>query len=424
MMMEPTDLLRALFDAAVTAAHGRRVLPFLPTPPRGRTLVVAAGKAGAAMAQIVAQHWPAGAALSGFAVVPYGHGVGPIPRIATIEAAHPVPDQAGLHAGVQILAEAHVLGADDLLLCLMSGGASSLLMVPAAGLSLSDKQAINRGLLRSGADIRTMNAVRKHLSAIKGGRLAAAAAPASLVTLAISDIPGDDIAVIGSGPTCPDPSTSAEARAALARYQIAAPPAVMAHLARPASETPKPGDPIFARSRAALVATPADALDAAAALARSFGVEPIILGDAIEGEAATIGAQMAAQVLDYARSSTVRPCVLLSGGETTVTLSPQPNERARGGRNGEFLLALAIALGGDQRIYALACDTDGIDGSEQNAGAVITPTSLTRLTALGMQAEALLAAHASYTAFAALDDLIVTGPTRTNVNDFRAILIV
>ncbi|MGC8531423.1 MAG: glycerate kinase type-2 family protein [Acidiphilium sp.] len=422
--MEPTDLLRALFDAAVAAAGGERVLPFLPTPPRGRTLVVAAGKAGAAMAQVVAQHWPAAAALSGFAVVPYGHGIGPIPRIATIEAAHPVPDQACMEAGVQILAAARLLGADDLLLCLMSGGASSLLTVPAASLSLEDKRAINRGLLRSGADIRTMNAVRKHLSAIKGGRLAVAAAPACLVTLAISDIPGDDIAVIGSGPTCPDPSTSAEALAALTRYQIAMPPAVIAHLADPASETPKPGDPIFARSSTALVATPADALAAAAALARSMGVVPIILGDAIEGESAAIGAQMAAQALDYARSSTDRPCVLLSGGETTVTLSAQPNPQARGGRNGEFLLALAIALGGDQRIYALACDTDGIDGSETNAGAIITPTSLTRLAAQGMHPEALLAAHASYTAFAALGDLIVTGPTRTNVNDFRAILIV
>jgi hydroxypyruvate reductase len=269
-----------------------------------------------------------------------------------------------------------------------------------------------------------MNAVRKHLSAIKGGRLAAAASPARLVTLAISDIPGDDIAVIGSGPTCPDPSTSAEALAALARYQIATPPAVIAHLTNPASETPKSGDPIFARADAALVATPADALAAAAALARSMGVVPIILGDAIEGEAAAIGAQMAAQALDYARSSADRPCVLLSGGETTVTLSAQPNPQARGGRNGEFLLALAIALGGDPRIYALACDTDGIDGSEQNAGAVITPTSLARLAAQGLRPEALLSAHASYTAFAALGDLIVTGPTRTNVNDFRAILIV
>ena len=422
--MEPTALLRALFDAAVAAAGGARVLPFLPPPPRGRTLVVAAGKAGAAMAQAVAQHWPSEAALSGFAVVPYGHGVGPIPRIATIEAAHPVPDQAGMDAGVQILAEARLLGADDLLLCLMSGGASSLLTVPGASLSLEDKRAINRGLLRSGADIRTMNAVRKHLSAIKGGRLAAAASPARLVTLAISDIPGDDIAVIGSGPTCPDPSTSAEALAALARYQIATPPAVIAHLTNPASETPKSGDPIFARADAALVATPADTLAAAAALARSMGVVPIILGDAIEGEAAAIGAQMAAQALDYARSSADRPCVLLSGGETTVTLSAQPNPQARGGRNGEFLLALAIALGGDPRIYALACDTDGIDGSEQNAGAVITPTSLARLAAQGLRPEALLSAHASYTAFAALGDLIVTGPTRTNVNDFRAILIV
>ncbi len=423
-MMEPTSLLRALFDAAVAAASGERLLPFLPAPPRGRTLVVAAGKAAAAMAQVVAQTWPAEASLSGFAVTPYGHGVGAIPRIATIEAAHPVPDQAGLDAGAQILAQARLLGADDLLLCLMSGGASSLLTVPAAGLSLSDKQAINRGLLRSGADIRTMNVVRKHLSAIKGGRLAAAAAPARIVTLAISDIPGDDIAVIGSGPTCPDPSTSAEALAALVRYQFSAPAGVMAHLTSPSAETPKPGDPIFAGSHADLVATPADALKAAAALARSMGVVPIILGDAIEGEAAAIARQMAAQALDYARSSAERPCVLLSGGETTVTLPAEPSPNARGGRNSEFLLALAIALGGDPRVYALACDTDGIDGSENNAGAVITPSSLVRLAAQGLQPEALLAAHASYTGFDALGDLIVTGPTRTNVNDFRAILIV
>ena len=417
-------MLRAMFDAAVRAASAERLVGMLPEPPRGRTLLVAAGKAAAAMAKVTAAHWPVGASLSGFAVTPYGHGVGAIARITTFEASHPVPDAQGEAAGRRILAEAALLGREDMLLCLMSGGASSLLAVPGVGLSLADKQAVNRALLRSGADIRAMNIVRRHLSAIKGGRLARAAAPARMVTLGISDIPGDEIALIGSGPSCADPSTAAEARAIIRRFGIEVPLAVMAHLTSDQAETPKPGDAIFAQATERLVATPADALAAAADCARAAGVTPVVLGDAIEGEAALVAAEMALVALDYARDVGNGPCVLLSGGETTVSLPAQAKAGARGGRNAEFLLALAIKLAGHARIYALACDTDGIDGSEQNAGAMITPDSLARWAARGIEPEAMLAAHDSFGAFAALGDLIVTGPTRTNVNDFRAILVV
>ena len=415
------DLLRALFDAAVaTAAPAHCVPPHLPPPPRGRTVVVGAGKAAAAMALAVEQAWPAGRPLMGLVVTRYGHGVGPLPRIEVIEASHPVPDAAGQMAAGRMLAMVQGLGPDDMVLCLMSGGASALLSWPGAGVTLADKQAVNRALLRSGAGIDAMNCVRKHLSGIKGGRLLAAAAPAQVVTLLISDVPGDDPAVIGSGPTIPDPTTLADARAMLAQFGIDPPPAVTAWLQDPRAETPKPG-PAFVGARTAMIATPSLALDAAASVARAAGVTPLILGDAIEGEAAEVARVMAAM----ARSCAARgqpaapPCVLLSGGETTVTV----RGAGRGGRNAEFLLALTLALDGHPGITALACDTDGIDGTEDNAGAFMAPDSAARARLLGIDLALRLRDNDGYGVFSALNDLVITGPTRTNVNDFRAILI-
>jgi hydroxypyruvate reductase len=416
------DLLERMFAAAIDAAMPTHCLPpHLPPPPKGRTIVVGAGKAAAAMAQTVERHWPATSPLEGLVVTRYGHGVDRLDRIEIVEAAHPVPDDAGQRAAARMLAMVGGLTADDLVLCLMSGGASSLLALPAPGIDLAAKQAINRALLRSGANIHDMNCVRKHLSAIKGGRLAAAAAPAELLTLMISDVPGDDASVIGSGPTIPDATTSADARAILRRYAIEPPPGVAAWLADPASETPKPGNPAFARARSIMIATPFRALEAAATIARQAGITPLILGDAIEGEAAEVARVMAG----LARSCAERghpaapPCVLLSGGETTVTV----RGKGRGGRNAEFLLALAIALDGNPRIYAVAGDTDGIDGTEDNAGARLTPDTLTRARAAGIDPVAALLDNDGYTVFSRLGDLITTGPTRTNVNDFRAILI-
>ena len=407
-----------MFDAAVAAAGAGCMGPHIPPPPAGRTVVVGAGKAAAAMAQVIEAAWPATAPLTGLVVTRYGHGVGTLPRIEVTEAAHPVPDAAGQAAAGRMLAMVQGLGPDDLVLCLMSGGASALLTWPGAGITLADKQFVNRALLRSGAGIQDMNCVRKHLSGIKGGRLLAAAEPAQVVTLLISDVPGDDPAVIGSGPTVPDPTTLADARAVLARYGIDPPSAVTAWLLDPRAETPKPGaDP----ARAVMVATPAMALHAAAAVARAAGVTPLILGDAIEGEAAEVARVMAGIAQSCATHGVpaAPPCVLLSGGETTVTV----RGGGRGGRNAEFLLALALALDGHPRITALACDTDGIDGTEDNAGAVLGPDSLARARALGIDPRACLHDNDGYSAFAALDDLVMTGPTRTNVNDFRAILI-
>lgn len=420
-MNEPA-FLRDLFAAALGAADAEAaLLPHLPAPPRGRTLVLGAGKAAAAMARAVDRAWPAGAPLSGLVITRYGHGVGPLQRIAVVEARHPVPDEAGHAAAARILALAEGLTEDDLVLCLISGGGSALLALPPPGISLADKQAVNRALLRSGAAIGEMNAVRKHLSAIKGGRLAAALAPARLLTLAISDVPGDDPAVIASGPTVPDPSTRAEARAILARYGITPPAAVAAWLNRPESETPKPGDPAFARAETRVVASPQASLEAAAAAARAAGVTPIILGDAIEGEAVEVARVMAGIARQCAGHGQPAPppCVLLSGGETTVTVRGQ----GHGGRNAEFLAGLAVALGGHSGIHAIACDTDGIDGTEDNAGALIGPDSLTRARALGLDPAAMLRDNDGYSLFRALGDLVVTGPTLTNVNDFRAILI-
>jgi hydroxypyruvate reductase len=373
------------------------------------------------MAQAVEAHWPDSAQLSGLVITRYGHGVGALPRIAVVEASHPVPDAAGEQAAARILRLVQGLTSDDLVLCLISGGGSSLLALPAPGLTLADKQAVNRALLRSGASIHEMNCVRKHLSAIKGGRLAAAVAPASIVTLVISDVPGDDPSVIASGPTVPDATTLADARAVLARYGITPPAAVQAHLLNPAAETPKPGDRRFRHTETHVIASPQASLEAAAAVAQSAGILPVILGDAIEGEAAEVARVMAGIAKHCALygQPAPPPCVLISGGETTVTVRGQ----GRGGRNAEFLLGLAIALDSHPGISAIACDTDGIDGTEDNAGALISPDTLARARALGLHARDRLADNDGYSVFAALGDLVVTGPTLTNVNDFRAILI-
>jgi glycerate 2-kinase len=421
---DPGEFLRALFAAALAAADPERALSGrLPPPVAGRTVVTGAGKAAAAMAHAFEKEWPG--PLEGLVLTRYGHAVR-CRRIEVVEAAHPVPDAAGLDAARRILALARGLGAADQLVFLASGGGSALLTLPAPGLELADKQSVTRALLRCGASIAEINTVRKHLSAIKGGRLAAAAAPARILTLAISDVPGDDPAVIASGPTVPDLSTAADARAVLAKYQVAVPAAVAAHLAPPAAETPKPGDPAFARARFDLVASPHASLAAAAALALRQKIAPVVLGDRIEGEArdvakvhAGIALQLRAGRLQAGADVVRPPAVLLSGGETTVTLGG----RGRGGRNTEFLLALALALGGAEGISALACDTDGIDGTEDNAGAVLYPDSVARAAALGINAAAALADNDGYGFFAALGDLVTTGPTRTNVNDFRAIFI-
>jgi hydroxypyruvate reductase len=408
-----------MFDAAVRAADPALCLPpHLPVPPRGRTVVVGAGKAAASMAAAVEANWPG--PLEGLVVTRYGHSV-PCRRIEVVEASHPVPDEAGPAAARRILALASGLGPDDLLLCLISGGGSALLAAPAGPVTLADKQAVNRALLRSGARIGEMNAVRKHLSAIKGGRLALAAAPARVVALVISDVPGDDPATVASGPTVPDATTRAEALAILRRYGIDPPRSVLDHLADLASETPKPGDPRFAQVETVLVATPQMALEAAAAVARRSGYPPLILGDAIEGEAREVGIVHAGIALGCARHGlpAAPPCVLISGGETTVTVRGS----GRGGRNAEFLLGLALALDGRPGITALAADTDGLDGSEDNAGALVGPDTLARAAAAGLNLPERLAANDAYGVFAALGDLVVTGPTYTNVNDFRAILV-
>jgi glycerate 2-kinase len=420
----PARLLRDLFEAALLAAEPRRAIEqHLPAAVPGRTLVLGAGKAAAAMACAFEALWPG--PLDGLVVTRYGHAA-PCERIAIVEAAHPVPDDAGVAVARRMLDLARRLGAEDQLVFLASGGGSALLTLPAAGISLADKQQVTRALLRCGASIAEINAVRKHLSAIKGGRLAAAAAPARIVTLAISDVPGDDPAVIGSGPTVPDPTRFAEASAVLAKYRLIPPPAIAAHLAAAVEETPKPGDPVFARSRFVLIASPQESLAAAAALAHARGIVPIVLSDRIEGEArevarvhAAIALQIKAGHFRVGDAMIVPPAVLLSGGETTVTIGGS----GRGGRNSEFLLALGVALDGAPGISAIACDTDGIDGTEDNAGAILYPDSLARAVALGVSAKAALADNDGYNFFALLGDLVMTGPTLTNVNDFRAILI-
>ncbi len=370
------------------------------------------------MARAVEEHWTG--ALSGLVVTRDGHGV-PCRTIEVIEAAHPVPDSRGRAAAGRILEAVTGLSPDDLVLCLISGGGSALLTLPASGIALEDKQAINRALLRSGAAIGEINTVRKHLSAIKGGRLAAAASPAHVVTLLISDVPGDDPATIASGPTVPDPTTSADALAVIEKYKIALTPAIRRRLEDGADESPKPGDARLANARAIVVATPRQAVDAAIAAARARGYVTVDLGDRLEGEARIVARSHAALALKIARAgdSAALPAAIISGGELTVTIKG----KGRGGPNAEYLLALARALDGHAGIYALACDTDGIDGSEDNAGALIEPDTLARAKALGLDPVAMLADNDSYGFFDRLDDLIVTGPTRTNVNDLRAILI-
>ena len=418
-LADPRALLQAMFRAAIEAAQPALCLPaHLPSPPKGRTIVIGAGKASAAMAAAFEAHWPG--PVEGLVVTRYGHGA-PTRRIEIVEAAHPVPDAAGRAAAARILKLVSGLSADDLVVALISGGGSALLAAPAAGLTLEDKQAVNRALLKSGADIAEMNCLRKHLSAIKGGRLAAACAPARVQALMISDVPGDDLSVIASGPTVPDATTREDALAVIAKYGIGLPAAVRARLDDPACETPKPGDPVFARVTNTLIATPQRSLEAAAEVARAAGVTPVLLGDALEGEAREVAKVMAGIARSVARHGTPAgaPCVLLSGGETTVTL----RGKGRGGRNAEFLLALAVALDGAAGIHALAGDTDGVDGSEDNAGAILTPDSLARAAAAGVSANAMLADNDGYSFFAGLGDLVVTGPTLTNVNDFRAILV-
>lgn len=416
---DPQAFLRGLFDAAVAAVSPARcVPPHLPPPPRGRTLVIGAGKAAAAMAAAVEAHWPDEAPLAGMVVTRYGHGA-PTRRIRVVEAAHPVPDAAGEAAAAEMLTLVQNLSADDLVLCLISGGGSALLALPAPGLTLADKQAVNRALLKSGANIHEMNCVRKHLSAIKGGRLALACAPARVVTLGISDIPGDDPSVIASGPTVADPTTRQQALAILAKYRLDVPPQVRQRLESPDCETPKPGDPRLANCTTHVIATAQQALQAAAAHARAHGVTPLVLGDSIEGESrdiATMHAAIARQIARY-NEPAARPCVILSGGETTVTVKGD----GRGGRNAEFLLALAHVL--DVPAWALACDTDGIDGTEDNAGAWFGPDIQARAAERHLVSADFLARNDGYSFFAALDQLIVTGPTRTNVNDFRAIYL-
>lgn len=430
----PRNFLLGLMQAALDAAQPARVLPpHLPKAtdlaPGGRLIVLGAGKAAAAMARTVEAQWdgPSGS-LCGLVVTRRGQGL-PCRHIEVVEAAHPVPDGAGEQAARRLLALAEGAGAADLVLVLISGGGSALLGLPAPGISLADKQALTRQLLASGAPIQDINCVRKHLSAIKGGRLALAAWPARVLTLAISDVPGDDPAVIASGPTVADPSTLADARAVIARYQLSVSPAVQGCLADPGAETPKPGDGRLAGNTYRLVATPRQMLEAAAAAARLQGVTPLILGDALEGEARESGRVLAGIARSVAAwgSPLAPPCVLLSGGETTVTLgaggAPAGVPGGRGGRNSEWLLGLAQGLAGVAGVWALAVDTDGIDGTEDNAGAWVAPDTLSRARALGRLVDQDLASHDAWGFFNALGDLVVTGPTHTNVNDFRAILV-
>ncbi len=429
---DPRRFLEHLYRVAVARALPlHNTAAYLPPPPKGRTLVLGAGKAAGAMAHAVEAFWPADASLSGLVVTRYGH-LPPRPdglpqRIEVLQAAHPVPDAAGLAAAERILALTQGLTADDLVLCLISGGGSALLSLPAQGLTLADKQRINHDLLACGAGIGEMNCVRKHLSRIKGGRLAAACAPARMVTLLISDVPGDEASVIASGPTVPDASSCADALAILARYQIAIPPDVMEQLQSGALETRKPGDAIFARSEVHLIATPQQSLDAAAEAARAAGLPAYILSDEIEGESREVGKVHAALARAVALKGQPfqKPCVILSGGETTVTIRPrQPGAaKGRGGRAGEFCMGLAQALQGQAGVYALAADTDGIDGVEDNAGAFVTPDTLAQASEKNMKLSDYLDRNDAYGFFEALGALFVTGPTHTNVNDFRALLV-
>lgn len=418
-MEDPRGFLQQLFEVAVEAALPRQVLPpFLPQPPAGRTLVIGAGKAASAMAQVVDAQWEG--ELSGLVVTRYGQGRD-CGRIQVREASHPVPDAAGESATREMLALCNNLGKEDLVLCLISGGGSALLPLPGEGISLAEKQALSRQLLQCGASISEINTVRKHISAVKGGRLAAACFPARVVSLLVSDVPGDDPELIASGPTIADPSSTADAIAILARYGISPPPGIEAFLQSEAAETPKPGDPVFEHCEAHIVAGPQVSLQAAAEEARKAGINALILADAVEGEAREVGKAFAAiaRQVKYFDQPIAKPCVILSGGETTVSIKGT----GKGGPNSEFNLAMAIALGGTSGITAIACDTDGIDGSEDNAGCIIDATTLQRAQQLGMDPASSLDDNDAWSFFNALGDLVVSGPTHTNVNDFRAMLI-
>lgn len=416
-------LLRDLFDAALAAARPATCLaPYIDKlqAPKGRTVVIGAGKASAAMARAVEERWPH--PVDGLVVTRYGYGE-QCKHVEIVEAAHPVPDEKGQVAAARILDKVTGLTADDLVLCLISGGASSLLALPAPGLTLADKQEVNRALLRSGANIVEMNTVRKHLSAIKGGRLAIAAQPARVLSWLISDVPNDDPGVIGSGPTVPDRTSFADALAVLAKYRIDAPASVRAHLGAGAAgkieETPKPGDPRLARVETILVATPKRSLEAAAELAHRRGCDVVMLGANLEGESRALGVLHARQALGMTKTKG-RPTVILSGGETTVTV----RGNGRGGRNVEYLLSEAIAAGGAPQIWGLAADTDGVDGAEDIAGAIFAPDTLARARAKGRDPGAMLNDNDGHGFFEMLGDSLVTGPTRTNVNDFRATLVI
>ena len=419
MTTTPREVLADMFAAAVQAAQPERCIPrHLPAPPKGRTIVIGAGKASAAMAQALERSWPGD--LSGLVVTRYGYAV-PCERIEIVEAAHPVPDAAGEAAARRLLDTVRGIGEDDLVICLISGGGSALLPLPAAGITLADKQAIARALLKSGATISEMNCVRRHLSAIKGGRLAAACYPARVVNLLISDVPGDDPIDIASGPTVGDPTSCADALEIVRRYGIELPRAALELLETGAGETVKPGDERLARVSTTLVATPQMALQAAAKVAACAGYTPLVLGDSIEGEARDVGKVMAGIALQVRRhrQPVASPCVLLSGGETTVTV----RGNGRGGRNVEFLLSLAVALDGEPGVHAVAGDTDGVDGQEEIAGAFVAPDTLKRAWAQGMRPRERLDDNDGHGFFEALGDSLVTGPTLTNVNDFRAILV-
>ena len=412
-------LLRRLFDVAVAAAQPALCLPaHLPPPPKGRTIVIGAGKASAAMARALEDHWRG--PLEGLVVTRYGYDV-PCKRIEIVQAAHPVPDAAGLLAAQRIRALVTGLTADDLVIALISGGGSSLLVAPGEGLTLADKQAVNAALLASGASISEMNCVRRHLSSLKGGRLGAACHPAQLLTLLISDVPGDAPMDIASGPTVPDSTTCADALDIVRRYRIEVPQPLLALLESGRGETIKPGDVRLQASSVRMITAPQMALEAAAQVARAAGFTPHILGDSLEGEArdvARVMGAMARQVVAHGQPFTP-PCVLLSGGETTVTVRGQ----GRGGRNVEFLLALAISLAATPGVHAIAADTDGVDGAEEIAGAIVTPTTLSRAWAQGLNPRSFLDSNDAHRFFESLHDSVVTGPTLTNVNDFRAVLI-
>ena len=420
MSISPRDLLTRMFIAAVNAAQPEHCLPrFLPKPPKkGRTIVIGAGKASAEMARVLERHWPG--ELSGLVVTRYGHAV-PCERIQIVQAAHPVPDGAGRAAAGRMLDMGRQVTADDLVICLISGGGSALLPLPGDNMVLQDKQAISRALLKSGATISEINCVRRHLSAVKGGRLAAAFHPARVVNLLISDVPGDNPVDIASGPTVGDPTTCADALDIVRRYAIELPKGARWLLETGEGETVKPDDPRLARVETHLIATPQMALEAAAEVARKAGVTPVILGDSIEGEARDVAKVIAAIALQAKRHGQPAgaPCVLLSGGETTVTV----RGAGRGGRNVEFLLGLALALDGAPDIFAVAGDTDGVDGLEDIAGAFVTPDTLARAWALGIRPRDSLDANDGHGFFGALGDALVTGPTLTNVNDFRAVLV-